>query len=892
MTIAGTVKSAVVAACVLACAWVALAEGGAREPRPACPEPTSAVLTKPVMEKTGEGRQVTARLIELLGDARSHTPNLERGLALLAPHWRQMRPPYAVIDGDNKRLATSIALRTSGDEKQWAVATASGGTWTPDARTWNMSEGSFDQRESIFAPTPSSITFRVTVPTGGALEVALGTANVAGDATTFRVVVHDGATSKVVLLERALPEATRDWVERDIDLSEFAGKGIELELVTEASARNGLDPAALPRPTRDPDAGVTEAVAPSGGPTLALWGNPTITSRGATHVPYNVLFIVVDALRADAIASFHDDAEDDRKRHAKYPPLDALLPKVPGLVPNLDALAARGVRFTHAYSGGAWTRPGTLSMLSGERSSELGIDTLSWVLADAMTSRFYASSPPLLPLLLRPRGVATRAFVNNYFMVGYAPVGVDMGFERVDDHRFRTKDTALVTKSAVSWMRAHADERFFAFCNYNSPHEPWEPPVVFMPRVPPPPAGPRDAIIRLYLAEAAKDDEAIGLLLQTLDDLKIRDKTLVIVTADHGETFSIDHDGRSDLDKMRVRYHHAVSNYEETTHVPILMSLPGVLPENVAVAAQVRNVDIAPTVLEILGMDASPKMSGRSMLGLARGQTEPDERVVISEGRGTRGVLFHQHRLLLREGKAQTTHMDADKDIKKSEELYDLESDPGERHDIAKTNPELLKEMRARYEAARTNVPAADASVQVPEAGEIPRVRLRFAGGPSARRVSGKLTCGDGKTPATMTFELVNLTKDDVRSTPSELDLAFMTDPDSPVGLDVRVTPPASALRWEVTLDDAPWPKHAVYTGPFGLFDASAEIGLVDEASRNAAYALRLPEIDPRRDVGLFVTRERKAEATSAAREHTAGESDEMDRLMKAWGYAHPNRKP
>ena len=191
MTIAGTVKSAVVAACVLACAWGALAEGGAREPRPACPEPTSAVLTKPVMEKTGEGRQVTARLIELLGDARSHTPNLERGLALLAPHWRQMRPPYAVIDGDNKRLATSIALRTSGDEKQWAVATASGGTWTPDARTWNMSEGSFDQRESIFAPTPSSITFRVTVPTGGALEVALGTANVAGDATTFRVVVHD-----------------------------------------------------------------------------------------------------------------------------------------------------------------------------------------------------------------------------------------------------------------------------------------------------------------------------------------------------------------------------------------------------------------------------------------------------------------------------------------------------------------------------------------------------------------------------------------------------------------------------------------------------------------------------------------------------------------------------
>lgn len=831
------------------------------------------------------------RLVAALGEARVTAPNLERGALLLSTHWRKMTPPYLGLSGDARKLATSIALRTSDAEVQWSVPTASGGTWAPDARVWNMSEGSFDQRESIFAPTPSSITFRVTVPAGGALDFALGTANASGDATVFRIGVRDGATTKVVFEERALPETTRGWAERSVDLAEFSGKGVDLELSTESSPREKGDPP-LVRAKPQGDGGAAEAVSPAGGPTLALWGNPEIVSRGATHVPYNVLFVVVDALRPDVIASFHDDAEDDAKRGAKTPPLDALLPKVPGLVPNLDALASRGVRFRHAYSAGAWTRPGTLAMLSGARSSELGLDTLPWVLPDQAVSRFYASSPPMLPLLLRERGVAARAFVNNYFMIGYAPVGVDMGFSSVDDHRYRTKDTGLVTASAIAWMKSHPEERFFIFCNYNSPHEPWDPPARFLERVPPPPAGPKDDTVRRYMAEAAKDDEAIGLLLQTLDDLKIRDKTLVVVTADHGETLSFDHDGRSELDKMRVRFHHAVSNYEETTRVPIVMSLPGVLKENVSVEAQVRNVDIAPTVLEVLGMEAPAKMSGRSMMPLVRGEKEPDERVVLTEGRATVGLLYGHHRLLLREGKATNTTK-GDKTFHVTEELYDLEADPGERRDIAKQSPDLVKEMKARLAAAQANVPAADAKEAQAGQGEgdKPRVRLRFAGGERARRVSGKLTAGDAKTPATVSFELAGLGKEAVSASPSVLELAFTTSPDEPVGLDLRVDPPTAPLRWELYLDDAPWPKAAVFAGPFGLFDASVETGIVDESSRSAAYALSLPEIDPRRDLGLFVVRERRAEATGPGRENTAEGALEMNRLLRDWGYAHGKSK-
>src|SRR6185369_738985 len=124
--------------------------------------------------------------------------------------------------------------------------------------------------------------------------------------------------------------------------------------------------------------------------------------------------------------------------------------------------------------------------------------------------------PPLLSLILRRQGVTTRAFVNNYFMVGYAPIGIDMAFERVDDHRYRTRDTFEITQDATRWIKENKDTRFFAFVNYNSPHEPYEPPAKFVDRVPGPPTGPKDKVAKLYIAEAAKDDEAIGVLMHTL----------------------------------------------------------------------------------------------------------------------------------------------------------------------------------------------------------------------------------------------------------------------------------------------------------------------------------------------------------------------------------------
>ena len=110
-----------------------------------------------------QARGCRARLVDAVSDARVDMPNLARDAARSRGHWRKMPLAFHDLSAEAEKVTTSIALRKSESEIAWSVPIGGGEHWTPDARIWNMSEGSFDQREAIFAPTPATLAFELTL---------------------------------------------------------------------------------------------------------------------------------------------------------------------------------------------------------------------------------------------------------------------------------------------------------------------------------------------------------------------------------------------------------------------------------------------------------------------------------------------------------------------------------------------------------------------------------------------------------------------------------------------------------------------------------------------------------------------------------------------------------
>jgi arylsulfatase A-like enzyme len=881
-------------------AWIA---GGGADARPGPPRAGegSAGAGDDGTHRAGQGghaSEVKIRLVDALGEAAVEVPALAASQPYFRAYWRKLRGPWAHPEGPAGQLVTTIALGTNAqiETTQWAVATQSGQTWVPDVRVWNMNEGSFDQREAIYAPTPATLRFRIVVPPNARLRFSPAVAIPLQATTLFGASVVDGTGAEHYVSQTRIPPSDdRRWLDADVDLGPWAGQRVELRLRTwtenpTENEKPWAPPADGAGATQASDLEAAERPASPPPMALALWGNPVVVSKGRTRLPYNVVWIVIDALRPDVAPSLHDAAEDAAKLAALRPPLDALLPPVAGLMPAIDRLAARGVHFAHAWSAATWTRPGTLAMLTGERSSEVGIDTSNWVQSTERVAHYYASNPPLVPRLLRREGMTTAAIVNNFFMTGYANVGLDMGFERVTDHRYRTRDTALITYDALAWLEAHASDRFCLFVNYNSPHQPYDPPPEMLARIPAAPAAPKDGTVRAYMAEAAKDDTAVGVLLDKLNALKLGSSTLVILTSDHGETLSAAHDafGFIGNDKMPMRFHHAVGNFEETTRIPLVMLLPGVIEGGRAIQDRVRSIDIAPTVLDLEGLEPDARMSGRSMLPFIQGRAEPEPRAVVNEGRLSRAILWGRWRLVVHDAPAHpAVASDAGTAPPPEDELYDLDEDPGERRNVARLHADVVADMRARLSAALANAPSVSpASTQA----RPPSVHFRFAGAGRAHHVAGVLTAGDDRVPATVAIEALSVPSDAVRVTGSHLDFAFPTSPDAVVGFDIHVEPPNAPIVWHFLLDGGPWPDHAVFVGSFGLSALAARGGITTEDARAEVYAPTPPVMDPARDLGVFVTRDAAARPDETAQEAPGIDSEaskEMQRMLQQWGYAH-----
>jgi arylsulfatase A-like enzyme/Flp pilus assembly protein TadD len=296
---------------------------------------------------------------------------------------------------------------------------------------------------------------------------------------------------------------------------------------------------------------------------------------------YNLLLITIDTLRADHLGVYG---------YAKIK------------TPNIDRLGNGGVLFHRAIAHVPLTLPSHCSLLTGTLPLYHGIRNNGYRLPPSI---------PTLAEILKGGGYRTAAFVGAFPLD--SRFGLDRGFEVYDD-LYGSKNMARdltflerkaddVNRKALEWISGHRDEKFFVWVHYFDPHAPYEPPPPFK----------EEYRGREYDGEIAYTDSVIGRLLEKLDQWRLRDRTLIVLTADHGESLG-----------EHLEATHGIFIYDAALHVPLIFSNSRLWPGGVTVAGQVGLIDVPTTVLDLLGFPKEPRMQGRSLLSIIRkGQSGP-----------------------------------------------------------------------------------------------------------------------------------------------------------------------------------------------------------------------------------------------------------------------------
>jgi hypothetical protein len=529
----------------------------------------------------------------------------------------------------------------------------------------------------------------------------------------------------------------------------------------------------------------------------------------------------------------------------------------------------------------------------------MGLDDRYFIARPDAVAGYYARRPRPLPLVLRERGYRTHAAVNDMFMLGYSPIGFDVGFERLTDYRYFSEDTPRITEDALRFIRGHKDERFFLFLNYNAPHSPYAPPKEHLEKVKPRKGERLLPAVRGYLGEVSFTDQAIGQVMQALEEQGLTRRTLIIVTSDHGESLDPEHDFVHPVVGHSLLYHHGESPHDEVLRVPWVWRLPGVLPAGHVVKEQVRQLDLAPTILDLVAPTAGtiPGMRGKSAVPLITGKgdraaaREP-ERVAYARARFTRSIRAGGWKYIRRDPstaklvwKGQPLYV--------PEELYNVVKDPDEHTNLAKTHKADLERMREqlrRYEAwlksGARDLPAATLHLRLAADGGTHRLQgiIRVRGQVRNLKRVGSLPEGASRRDA----DAIRV-REEKDGQVIEVSLATApapTDSAPPeLGLDFETDPAGAAVELELALDDRPLEARSLLTGPFGLsllkppFRLSRPEDFETIASATVPYRLLEGE-------AAVIFWRNPSRVLAVVPQGGAAVSAEVERMLRDWGYA------
>jgi arylsulfatase A-like enzyme len=397
---------------------------------------------------------------------------------------------------------------------------------------------------------------------------------------------------------------------------------------------------------------------------------------------YNVIVVVLDALRADHLSCYGYFRKT---------------------TPNLDRFASRSLLFENCISQACYTLPSHASLFTSKYVHSHNAIESNTRLPDKETT---------LAQVLKIYGYKTALFAGGVY---FEPVyGFGRGFdsyyakttELKDGFPFRMGKSDEIYPKALKWIEENKENKFFIFIHSYDLYLPIKFPPEFPNRYDPGYRGIADELLsrqRLHLQRTSRgtfregrgylrgpeelelnerdkahiianyddgvfyNDMFVGRLLEKLDELNLTGKSLIILTADHGTDL---------FDHGTVHMYMDGSAYEEVIHVPLIISLPRPQAKTARIKTQVQLIDLAPTVLDFLGIPVNSGAQGKSLCPVIKGTAPKDfNRNVFSGWDNIQAVRRLEWKLIFSQGKY---------------ELYNLKSDPHELNDLAGRNQGIL----------------------------------------------------------------------------------------------------------------------------------------------------------------------------------------------------------
>lgn len=391
---------------------------------------------------------------------------------------------------------------------------------------------------------------------------------------------------------------------------------------------------------------------PTGSPKPTPARQPLVRAEG-----FNVVLITIDTTRADHLGCYGNDIVK---------------------TPNLDRFASEGARFEQCISVAPITLPSHTSIMTstypfvhGVRANgAFRVPAANLTLAEIMRAHGYRTGAQVAAFVMAAQYGLNQGF-DDYVDVDVAPDALMPGGEAVEAggwagrRQWAERRGDKVRAGAVDWLRAHASDKFFLWVHFFDPHQPYDPPEPYK-------TGYRSP----YSGEIAYVDDQIGQLRKAMEDIGVADRTLVCVVADHGE-------GLGEHNEMT----HLSFVYDTTVRVPLILWCPGRVPAGSTIGAQVRTIDVTPTLLDMVALPPKPDAEGTSLVPLLDGSRTDLDLPAYAETFVPKFMFQFSATRCLRAGGWKYIHAP-------TPELYNVAQDPGERNNLADTHPDRVASMR------------------------------------------------------------------------------------------------------------------------------------------------------------------------------------------------------